>query len=188
VIRVTVAFLVVFALAGCVGGAEPTPPPPGRPSPIQTVEPSASPAPSAAGWQPSGNPVDPAAYAHPDGGVAFSSPSGNIQCGYSTYREPGWWWCLLVQYSVELPPSDECVGEYTDGSPITPNGLGVTGSDPDALPESFCAFAGEGPTLAYGQSIAYRDMACDSTEDGMTCRNLVSGHGFRLSRSDYELF
>ncbi len=60
--------------------------------------------------------------------------------------------------------------------------------EPDATPTTFCAGSSGGLTLSYGMSLTYRDMGCDSTEDGMICRSLVSGHGFRLSRSDYEIF
>lgn len=69
-----------------------------------------------------------------------------------------------------------------------PNGLGVDADDPAAVPISFCAGAAEGVVLPYGASLTYRDMACDSSEDGMTCRSLISGHGFLLSRSDYQLY
>lgn len=179
------ALLLVLVLTGCV--PSPTPDPTAAPTPNPTEAPEATPTPTSgddpAAWTPAGTPVDAAAYAHPDGGVVFSSPSGNIQCGYSHYSEPGWWWCLLIEQTVELPAASE---EACEG--LTPNGLGVKGADPNATPESFCAGAVESLALPYGSSITYREMACDSTEDGMTCRSLESGHGFRLSRSDYELF
>ncbi|WP_075123360.1 DUF6636 domain-containing protein, partial [Pseudomonas aeruginosa] len=125
------------------------------------------------------------------GGVAFASPSGNIQCGFSEYgSNTPWWWCLLQSQTVVLPPDPRgaCSGTDASGAPIAPNGLGVDASDPAALPVSFCAAAAGSEVLSYGTSLTYRDMACDSTEDGMICRSLVSGHGFRLSRSDYELY
>jgi hypothetical protein len=140
-------------------------------------------------WTPSGVPADPSAYANPDGGIVFSAPSGNLHCGYSEWGGL-WWWCLADELSVSLPPdpAGRCVGEYVGGAAIVPNGIGVIGADPDARPESFCAGSDESPVLPYGSSISYRDMGCESSDEGMTCRSLLTGAGFRLSRSDYELF
>ena len=180
-----------LALAGCVGTAPPdsipsTPTSTGSPTPISSPSAPIEPA----SWAPSGTPVDGADYAHPDGGVAFASPSGNIQCGYTQYREIEYWWCVLGEFTVDLPPDPEgaCTGTSADGTTIRPNGLSMDPHDPAAAAVSMCAGASEGRTLPYGSSLSYLDMGCDSTEDGMTCRSLVSGRGFRLSRSDYELF
>jgi hypothetical protein len=191
VIRLTfVAVFVVGAISGCVAAPSPIP---------DLVQASASPPPSVdatpsattvESWAPSGQPANPADFEHGDGGIAFDSPSGNIHCGYSLYREPGWWWCLLAEQTVELPaaPDGNCTGTYMDGTAIVPNGFGMDPTEPDATPTTFCAGSGDSPTLDYGMSLSYRDMGCDSTEDGMICRSLISGHGFRLSRSDYEIF
>jgi hypothetical protein len=194
-IKAVAAVVLVFvALTGCVPAERNAPAPGESPSaPTPSVPSSAPPASSPSAdpdpWIPKGSPADPATFAHPDGGIAFASPSGNIQCGYGEYGA-GWWWCLLHDQTVELPPDPQgsCTGTDVNGTPIAPNGLGVVAADPDARPQSFCAGAWDGPALAYGMSVTYRDMACESTEEGMTCRSLVSGHGFRLSRSDYQLY
>jgi hypothetical protein len=190
--RASLALLLLLSLTGCVTASSP---PPETPSPVSSSPTSASSSPSdeasSPAWAPTGVPVDPADYAHPDGGVAFDSPSGNIHCFYSEYSIAApWWGCLLDSQTVVLPPGPDgaCTGTFLDGAPIVPNGLAVDPSEPDDAPRSFCAGAGPAVVLDYGASLSYRDMACDSSEDGMTCRSVVSGRGFTLSRSDYQLY
>lgn len=192
-VRSVLGALVVVA---CLVGCTPTDPvtPAATPAPTASGTPSASPEPEPEpdpeSWTPSGSAADPAQFANADGGVAFASPTGDIQCFYSEYPglEP-WWGCVVSEHTVQLPPAsaDACVSTNADGTPVPPNGIGMK-TDADATPTTFCAGTGENPPLAYGASLTYRDMACDSTTVGMICRSLVTGRGFSLSASDYELF
>ncbi|MCS0500440.1 DUF6636 domain-containing protein [Protaetiibacter mangrovi] len=182
----TIVLIAAISLVGCTSAA-PAPTTSASPgeSGAASATPSTAPSTPAEAWRPAGTAVDTAGYVGGDGGVVFSSPSGNLRCGYSEYpNTTPWWWCMLEEQSVVLPsdPHGKCP------EAVAPNGLGVLADDPAAVAESFCADAAESPALPYGSSISYRDMGCDSTEDGMTCRSLVTGAGFRLSRSDYELF
>lgn len=191
--RAVVILAVAAALAGCTpaspSGPSVVPEPSQAASPVATPGPAPSAGADAGAWAPAGRPVDAAGYLD-DEGLAFRSPSGNISCGYSVAREPGFWYCLLVDREVDLPepPPAVCEGVDENGDPLRPNGLAMDPADPAASPTSFCATGGDGAVLPYGSSVTYRDLGCDSTPDGMICRSLVSGRGFRLSRSDYELF
>lgn len=182
----TFALLATIFLAGCTSAESgPSPAPTNSASPSESTAPADEPSASAQAWRPTGTPQDAAGYVNADGGVVFSSPSGNLHCGYSEYPDATpWWWCVLEEQDVVLPPDP--YGRCPEAT--EPNGLGVVADDPSARAESFCADGGDSPVLPYGSSISYRDMGCDSTGDGMTCRSLVTGVGFRLSRSDYELF
>jgi hypothetical protein len=188
-----VGSLVAMTLAACTptaGEVETPTRTPAPTTPIDVVTTSPASTASAVPWAPSGQPVDLAAYAHEDGGIAFASPSGEVQCGYSVYGELTSWWCSLFGASIDLPPAPDgqCTGSYVDGSEIVPFGFAMAGGDPQARPHSICGGSSGSAAVASGSSISYRDMGCDSTEEGMICRSLVSGHGFRLSPSDYELF
>src|SRR5690606_10625363 len=134
---------------------------------------------------------DPSLFAHPDGGIVFTSPPSNTVCFYTEYgAHPPWWGCLLDEHTVELPPSTsaDCLAVRPDGSLVRPNGLSFDPASPESAPVSICG-AGHGEhELSYGSSVTYRDMGCDSTEDGMTCRSRETGRGFSLSRSHYAIY
>jgi hypothetical protein len=176
------AALVATAFAGCTptSGVE-------TPAPEQTVaaEPTegSSPTPTPTPLV-SGAAVDPGAYAQGDDRtIWFDSPSGNIQCIYLLYRTAEGWGCTVRQLTITLPVSDgDCPSGVTTG-------FWVAVSEGSFSPEPSCsAVFDAAPVLPYGSSLTYNDMACDSTEDGVRCASVTSGHGFRLSRSDYELF
>jgi hypothetical protein len=44
------------------------------------------------------------------------------------------------------------------------------------------------PPLAYGSDSVRAGFICQSRMQGMTCRNLGSGHGFFISAQSYRLF
>lgn len=132
-----------------------------------------------------GAPTDPEPYlTGDDRTLAFDSPSGNIRCVYQLYANHEGWGCNLREQDVVLPapdPESDCDGSAT--------GFWVGVANGTYVPEPSCfgVFDAQ-PALAYGSSLTYHDMACDSTEDGVRCVSLTSGHGFQLSRSDYEVF
>jgi hypothetical protein len=175
------ALAVAVVLVGCTPASpepEATTAPPTAGTPSSAPTPSPTPDPVV-----TGTPADPALYAQGDDRtIWFSSPSGNIQCLYSLYGDSEGWGCALLEQEVQLPaPDGECA---------TPaNGFWVAVDSGSFVPAAACVGVTSGsPTLEYGASLTYFDMACDSTSDGMRCTSLSSGQGFRLSRSDYELF
>jgi hypothetical protein len=42
--------------------------------------------------------------------------------------------------------------------------------------------------LRYGHAVRFGDKKCVSRRTGMVCRNLATGHGFRLARDAYRRF
>lgn len=42
--------------------------------------------------------------------------------------------------------------------------------------------------LQYGNSLRVGNKKCTSRRSGMVCRNVRTGHGFRLSRDDVDRF
>lgn len=189
------AFVVLVALTGCTfPESDPTSAESQQPSASPSagsdpsVEPEPEPEEEPEAWTPSGSAVDPALYGNDVDGMLFTSPSGKVQCWYSTEFSTSWG-CLVPDQTVELPPDPggECTGTYLGGAPIVPNGFIVSPGGSDAAPVTICAGITPGIALPYGSSLTYRDMACDSTESGMICRSLLSGSGFRLSKSDYEI-
>lgn len=45
-----------------------------------------------------------------------------------------------------------------------------------------------GPVLPNGHSRRVGDIRCAMARSGVTCRNLVTGHGFFMSRSSYRVW
>jgi hypothetical protein len=45
-----------------------------------------------------------------------------------------------------------------------------------------------GPTLAYGKSLEVSGLACVSRRDGVTCKDVNTGAGFRLASASYDIF
>ena len=177
--------LAVLVFAVVLVGCTPAPPETAAPSAAPTVSvpsssPTSSPTPDPVV---TGDPADPALYAQGDDRtIWFSSPSGNIQCVYSLYGESEGWGCGLLEQEVQLPESE---GRCTTAA----NGFWVAVDSGSFVPAPSCVgVTSGGPVLEYGASLTYLDMACDSTSDGMRCASLSSGQGFRISRSDYELF
>jgi hypothetical protein len=102
--------------------------------------------------------------------TAFKSPSGNITCVISTGGgQPTFAQCEVRSRGVgyHLPRRGR-VNTY-DGR----------GHD-DLAHRRF--------VLDYGRSVRRGVFRCRSRESGMTCRSLVSGHGFTVSREGARLF
>ena len=77
-------------------------------------------------------------------------------------------------------PAD-CAFDYGQGISVAPGEraqfvcAGDTAFGPDSI-------------LPYGESISAGALRCDSTEAGITCRDLRTAHGFSISREAYQLF
>lgn len=112
--------------------------------------------------------------------AAFRTPSGNIMCNLMESRAE----CVVLDNSWDLPaPPAECVNQdiefgsfvlFRDGMPAE---LSCRGDAP-----------AEGPVLSYGRSVELGSVACRSEEDGVTCTDSATGHGFKVNRASYDLY
>lgn len=101
------------------------------------------------------------------------TPSGNITC---TLGEDSVG-CTVGQQTYDQ--DDGCEdGDFaiTVGEEETEKACGEEFASTDA------------PVLQYGSSAQNGDTACTSESSGITCWNVRTGHGFMVSRSDYETF
>jgi hypothetical protein len=109
----------------------------------------------------------------------FSSPTGNILC---TMRFGVT--CRIGQRDYDdLPRPADCTLDWSADFTIgfDAGEFGVCAGDTPF--ETATA-----PPLPYGRTSVLRGRACKSTEEGMTCWDTKSGHGFRVARGDYDLF
>ena len=100
----------------------------------------------------------------------FRSPSGKLACAFYS--------------DAEVPPLVRCDWQGSDDQAVR---LGETGrarvrhvTDTVMNPEA--------KVLRYGTSTTFRRLKCISRRRGITCRSLASGHGFRVSVAERELF
>lgn len=195
------AVVALLALvAGCapvgVGSAAAGP----EPAVSQALPESEAPAASAAGKLPGRTP--PAADAAPQEESAsppaprlddsalvhWVSPSGNIACIYSGPDAvdggdlPETIACQIAEHSYPRPDgAAECQGAGTGANAIT--------LDVGSKPAWMCVgefWGGPGvAVLAYGSKVTNGNTECLSETTGMTCRDLSTGHGFKLSRKKW---
>lgn len=105
---------------------------------------------------------------------AVQSPTGNIRCELDGDT---------VACSLEETRYDEDVEDCGD-SQFT---IRATGEEV-ALDCEGTVGAEGAETLEYGQTAVDGNVACTSRDDGMTCWDVRSGHGFMVSRGTYETF
>jgi uncharacterized protein DUF6636 len=107
----------------------------------------------------------------------FQTPSQNIGC----YLDSSQVRCDIRERSWSPPPKPaSCELDW---------GQGIAVGDGDA--EFVCAgdtALGGKATLGYGQSAQRGPFLCESAQDGLTCTNTASGHGFFLSKESYRSF
>ena len=113
-----------------------------------------------------------------DGLRGFVSPTGNVACMIAA----DWARCDIIDRDWSPPPKPaDCEFDYGQGISVAPGEraqfvcAGDTAFGPDAI-------------LPYGESISAGPLRCESTEGGMTCRDLRTAHGFSISREAYQLF
>jgi hypothetical protein len=112
-------------------------------------------------------------------GVQIASPSGNIRCGtYGAETE-----CDLAEADWSVPRPADCgtAEESADWEPTAVvlwsgvAALGHCGTDTVLGPDPI--------TLGYGTAVEMGDVRCTSLRTGMTCQDLTTGSGFRVSRT-----
>jgi hypothetical protein len=138
---------------------------------------------------------------------SFASPSGNLHCFISASGAgcAGREWDAGVQPSQKETCSDS---EPVLGPEVWGDGKAAwaCGHDPHSLPylgeeggemvEWWDATFGESvrdenalnlAVLPYGKTLVAGDFRCTMAEDGVTCRNTRTGHGFHASRAKVDL-
>ena len=120
----------------------------------------------------------PAATAGADDLVTFISPSGNVGCILDTdYAR-----CDIVDRDWNPPPRPaDCEFDYGQG-------IGIASGEKAAFVCAGDTTLGGEKALAYGQSITRGQLRCDSSENGISCRDAGTGHGFSIARQVYQLF
>jgi uncharacterized protein DUF6636 len=110
--------------------------------------------------------------------TGFISPSGNVAC----MIDPSWVRCDIIDNDWSPPPRPaDCEFDYGQGISLAP------GAPAEFVCAGDTAF-GPDEVLPYGSSIAAGVLECESAESGVTCRDVDTGHGFSISRQEYQLF
>ena len=154
---------------------QPTPPPPD--TPIAGV----------IAWIEAGNPVDAAGFhsATRDGtttqlgnDVAFTTPSGKTTCMTDSKYSGGALACLVKLSAPPPPPEPASPGPWIagwvdfDGATVT---VGGVHGDPGRFTN------GDGPQLAYGDSLSFGDYRCRADPVGLYCVNYAHQSAARFS-------
>ena len=115
------------------------------------------------------------------GSLSFTSPSGNIGCDISADNSVR---CDIMNYTYKVPSGMEACefGNRGNAIMIEP---GYNGYFPCV---SDTVLSLDSPFLEYGGRASLGNIACQSREDGVTCIDTSSEHGFRISKGSYELF
>jgi hypothetical protein len=109
----------------------------------------------------------------------FQSPSKNIGCYISKSGAR----CDIAKRDWTPPPKPStCDVDYGQGLEVDRHGKGylVCAGDTALNPHA--------NKLGYGHAIRVGRFKCVSHMSGMTCKNIRSGHGFKLSRASYRRF
>lgn len=107
----------------------------------------------------------------------FVTPSRNIGC-YVTDESAR---CDIAERDWS-PPTKPQSCEFGWGQ-----GLVVTGSGADFVCAGDTTLQGPA-TLDYGQAAQRGTFRCESSQQGVTCTNTVSGKGFKIARAAYDTF
>ena len=110
--------------------------------------------------------------------TGFTSPTGNIGC----YIDRESVRCDIAERSWEPPKAPaSCKLDYGQGIELSAGGAAAFVCAGDTALQA-------GDPQPYGESIGAALLRCESTEAGITCRDVESGRGFSLSREGYEIF
>jgi hypothetical protein len=113
----------------------------------------------------------------------FQTPSGNITCMLGALGDGGRSEaeCEIKQHTYRTPTSSSCDLDYGDRFQVGSSGAATLGCHGDTIANPDVA------VLPYGTSITWGDLACTSSESGMWCGNLDTGHHFKVASAAYEL-
>ena len=108
----------------------------------------------------------------------YVAPSGNVACLLdSTFVR-----CDIIDRDWPLPPRPtDCEFDFGQGITLAAGG-------PAELVCAGDTVFGPDEVLQYDDWVVAGSLRCDSAVDGITCRDLETGHGFFLSRQAYRLY
>jgi hypothetical protein len=172
---------IVLLLAGCGGSstkaqaAEPVATVP--PASLSSTAPSLAPNAEILGTTVS----DEVPYTDEAGVVSFTSPAHDINCTITD--APHVATCQLPTFSYKPAGKDQC---KTKGNGVWGSTISLT----TAKPNFVCATAAVVATKAldYGKRIEDQDLICVSKQDGITCFNARTNHGFRVAQGYYTFY
>ncbi len=120
----------------------------------------------------------PVAGAEPGDLQTFISPSGNVGC----ILDADYARCDIVDREWSPPPRPaDCEFDYGQG-------IGLAPGERAAFVCAGDTTLGGEQILAYGSVLTRGQLSCDSSENGITCRDVRTGHGFTIAREVYQLF
>lgn len=164
------AILLACLLTGCTPG--------GTGSPQKSTDVASS---SAA--PPAGPGFPPVLPGRPREIEEFSTPSGNLACRLDDDEAGGFVGCQVEVHNYPGPPTPaDCEGDLVPVVWIDQDDVvtfGMCRGDPFALPQT---------TLDYGSAAAHGDYVCLSEQQGVSCWNRDSKHGFTVARESYSVF
>jgi hypothetical protein len=101
---------------------------------------------------------------------AFRSPSGKLACAFYS--------------DAETPPAVRCewIGGNDRAVTLRETGKATRVKITDTVMDS------KSKALAYGKTTTFGKLRCTSRETGITCRSTRSGHGFRVSVQNQEVY
>jgi hypothetical protein len=108
---------------------------------------------------------------------AFDLPSGNLGCAVQSDGVR----CDILQRTWKPSPKPaSCDFDWGQGMVVGPNGADFSCTSDSLI--------GSGPKVAYGSLVKGSNYACEVTAAGVNCYNLVTRHGFRLSRTAAQIY
>ena len=110
--------------------------------------------------------------------VQVSTPSRNIGCMLSATQVR----CDILAKTWAVPPKPASC-EFDYGMALS---LGATG--PGALACVSDTVAGSSDLIGYGTAIRFGTFECISSQSGVYCHQLRTGHGFTLAKERYSVF
>jgi hypothetical protein len=106
----------------------------------------------------------------------FASPSGNIGCYVNRHFAR----CDIAAHTWKAPQKPASC-DFDWGDSLLLRRATRFGCISDTV-------LGARHVLRYGHSVRFGNKKCTSRKSGMVCRNLDTGHGFRLARDSYRRF
>ncbi|WP_205650082.1 DUF6636 domain-containing protein [Actinoplanes solisilvae] len=162
-IRGLLALALLGVLTACTQTDAPTPTP-------STASPSAK-----SGF---GGPAPAPGPARKVDEATFRTPSQNIACALTKSAVR----CDIGRKTWE-PPAKPADCELDWG-----NGLAINGGEAAVVCAGDTVLGAADSTLEYGEALRSGTVRCDSENNGMTCKDEKTGHGFTLASSRYTLF
>ena len=114
--------------------------------------------------------------------LEFQSPSTNIHCNIVKVRGGNSARCDIDEHSFTSPPKPAtCHFDWGSFVKVRKRAYWACVSDP-------ATGSPDVPILHYGHSRTVGHVRCTSRRSGMTCTNLKTRHGFKLSRAAVTFF